>query len=114
RQLQVTALHRRTISDAVDHQLFLEAVLDARKNVLDLRAGHAPPGARLLAVVPRVHLDLAPFEADQHVVVHDEPELALRTLGSHYLAVDAGGYTLRNVDRFLADSGHLLRPCCSI
>src|SRR3546814_14956591 len=66
-QVQGAALHRRTIADAVDLQLLLEAFGDARHHVLNARAGRAPHGARLLAVIGRLHPDLAVGLADIHV-----------------------------------------------
>src|SRR3546814_4649597 len=58
-QVQRLALHRGTVADAVDLQLLLEAFGHAGHHVLDARAGRAPHGTGLLAVIGRLYPDLA-------------------------------------------------------
>src|SRR5690606_17899136 len=96
RQLQVLPLHGGAITDAIDEQLALIAVLDALDNVGDRSAGHAPFRPRRLAFIARKDLDLAIRKRNLHLIMTDEPKLTLRSLGADHLAVDGDGHALRH------------------
>src|SRR3546814_468209 len=105
-QVQGAALHRRTIADAVDLQLLLEAFGDARHHVLNARAGRAPHGARLLAVIGRLHPDLAVGLADLHVPGRPEIQAAQLALRRDQAALDGDLDAGRHIDGVFSNTRH--------
>src|SRR3546814_16614897 len=87
-------------------QLLLEAFGDARHHVLNARAGRAPHGASLLAVIGRLHPDLAVGLADLHDPGRPEiqdAQLALRRAQADLDGVlDAG----RHIDVVISNDRH--------
>src|SRR4051794_10073234 len=80
-QLQVLALHRRAIADAVDLQRLPEALRDTQHQVARQVAGGAPHHAGLLGFADRLDLDLAVLQADAHLVGERQAQLAELALG---------------------------------
>ena len=76
RDLQVLALHRRAIADAVDLEPLLEALGDAGDQVGDSVRDVPHCDARALGLVARIDLDLSAVELDRDVVRAARPESA--------------------------------------
>src|SRR5579883_1792224 len=110
RDLQVLALHRGAVADAVDLELALEALGDAGDEVRHQRARGAPHRARAFGLVARIDLDRALLQFGADVLGQHQLEGALRPLHLHGLPIDARGDAGRDRDRSLADTRHLSRP----
>ena len=108
RQLQVLALHGRAVTDAVDLELALEAVLHALEDVLDHRAGHAPLRPSVLGLVDRLNDNGVVFQLHRNFVVRDEEQFALRALRGDLLAIDGRGDTSGNLNGPFTDTRHFL------
>src|SRR5690606_21165078 len=104
RKRERIALHRRTITNAIDLELALETGLHAVQDVGDLCAGHAPLRTRILGLVARLDLNRTVFQLHQHFFVKDELKLALRALSRDGLTIDGSGNALRHRNRLLANT----------
>ncbi len=107
RQLQVLALQGGTVTNAVDFELALEAVLNALEDVFDHRAGHAPLRTSFLRLGQRRNDDRIVFELEADFVVCDEKQLALRALSSNLLAIDRSRDPSRYLNGLLTDTRHV-------
>jgi len=105
-QVELLALDRGPVADAVDLQLLGEAVGHAGHHRLDARPGGAPHAARPLAVVRRLHDHRAIVHGDAHVVGRLEGELAKLALGRDLKTVDADLHAARYRDRVLSYARH--------
>src|SRR5580704_2932954 len=106
RDLQILALHRGAIADAIDLEPLLEAFGDAGDQIGDQRARRAPLRAGALGLEARVDFDLAAVELDQYVVVQHDLQRALRAFDLDRLAFHVGGDAGRDGDWLFADTGH--------
>ena len=106
RDLQVLALHRGAIADAVDLEPLLKTFGDAGDQIGDQRARRAPLRAGALGLEARVDFDLPVVELDQYVVVQHDLQRALRAFDLDRLAFHVGGDAGRDGDWFFADTGH--------
>ena len=105
-QLQVLALKRRAVTNAVDFELALVTVLNTLQDVFDHRAGHAPLRTSILGVVDRLYDNSVVFELHGDFVICDEEKFTLRALDGDLLAFDRGGHTSRNRNGLLTDTRH--------
>src|SRR3984957_18791357 len=106
RDLQVLALHRGAIADAVDLEPLLETFGDAGDQIGDQRARRAPLRAGALGFETRIDLDLAAVKLHGDVVVQHHLQGALGTFDLDRLALDIGGDAGGDGDWFFADTGH--------
>src|SRR5208282_4072956 len=106
RELQVLALHRGAIADAVDLEPLFEALGDAGDQIGDQGARRAPLRACPQGVGARIDHDAAALELDRHIVVQHDFERAFRPLHLHGLTRDIGGDPGGDRDWFIADAGH--------
>src|SRR5262249_25000502 len=106
RKMQIFALHRGTITDAVDFQALLEPLGDARNEIGHQRARGAPLGPRALGLGARLDLDLAAFELDRDVIVQRHLQGAFRPFDLYSLAFDIGSHARRHRDCSFADTRH--------
>ncbi len=113
-QLQVLALQRRAVTNAVDFELALVTVLNTLQDVLDHRAGHAPLRTSILGVIDRLYDNSVVFELHGDFVICDEEKFTLRALDGDLLAFDRGGHASRNRNGLLTDTRHSFYPVCSL
>src|SRR5262249_61049473 len=104
RNLQVLALHRGTITDAVDFELALEPLGDAGHQIGDQGARSSPHGAGTLVVETRIDTDRAVLHLHRDLVGHHRLQGAFRSLQFYRLAFDVGGDARRYWNRFFADA----------
>ena len=107
-QVEVAALHRGAIADAVDFEVAGKAGRDAGHHVVDQRPRRAPHRPRPLAVVLRRDRDGAVGDGRGHVVADDEAQRAEPPFGGQGLAGQIDGHALRDRDRVFADTGHIV------
>jgi hypothetical protein len=106
REVQVLALHRRTVTDAVDLELALETLGDAGDQIVHERTRKTPGSLVLLFFALFLEADLVAVELRRHVVVDHDRKFALRAFDLDGLARDVRGDSRRNGDGAFADFGH--------
>src|ERR1700733_14106316 len=106
RDLQVFALHRGAVTDAVDFEPLLEALGDAGDQIGDQGARGTPLRQRALGFEARVDLDLAAVELDSDVVVYRDLQRTLGAFDLHGLALDIRGNAGRHRNCFFANTRH--------
>ena len=105
RELQVRALGRDAVTDAVDLELLLVALGDTHDHVVDQGPGQAVQRAALPLVVGPHHLERAVLGALDGDGLGDRVvEGALGPLHRHELTVDRDVDASRNGDRQLTDA----------
>src|SRR6185503_15775220 len=105
-QVELLALHRRAIADAVDLELLLEALGHAADQIVHKRARGAPLRAGALGLGTRLDVDRSLVHRNRHVVVQNELKSAFRALHLDGLAFHVGGDAGRDGDGFFADTRH--------
>src|SRR5580700_9872851 len=106
RDLQVLALHRGAVADAVDLEPLLKTLGDAGDQIGDQRARRAPLRAGALGIGTRIDLELAAVELDRYVIVQHDLQGALGAFDLDRLAFHVGGDAGRDDDWLFADTGH--------
>src|SRR3984957_3769507 len=106
RDLQILALHRGAIADAVDLEPLLKTLGDAGDQIGDQRARRAPLRAGALGFETWIDLDLAAVELHGNVVVQHDLQGAFRAFDLDRLAFHVGGDAGRDGDWFFADARH--------
>ena len=103
-EVQVLALHRGAIADAVDFELLLVALGDAGDQLGDERAIGPPHRARALGLALGSTVTPPASDLGGDVVVQDELQGALGALHLDGLALDIGGDARRDGDRLFSDT----------